>query len=379
MEKLVLSLLASSLTMTAVAFVYMLILKILKKHWSAKWRYYTWVLIFAGFLTPFKPSFGTAAVNFDTELQAVGIGDAGHYVLPEESFDIFRMMFIVWAVGAVLFAVKALTNQQMFVKSVKRLSKPADAKTKELINELTDSLLIWQEVKAVTLNEISSPMIVGFFSPTIILPQRKYAEEELRLILKHELIHFKSRDLFVKAFMLIAQAINWFNPFFGLFVRNAEQQCEMYCDERVMKDETDENKRLYCQSILNAASEEANPELQLKPVLSSNFNISREGLKQRLQTILSVKKKYRLGIISCAVAVMIAMSGTIFAFSENNYYGDDNLQIADTSSIDWDYSFSGNGTQAVSAAEEAVATTTFVTAITLTDVDYTAVNQQIPD
>lgn len=379
MEKLVLSLLASSLTMTAVAFVYVLILKILKEHWSAKWRYYTWVLIFTGFLMPFKPSFGTAAVNFDAELQAVGIGDARQYVLPEESFDIFRMMFIVWAVGAVLFAVKALTNQQMFVKSVKRLSKPADAKTKELINELTDSLLIWQEVKAVTLNEISSPMIVGFFSPTIILPQRKYAEEELRLILKHELIHFKSRDLFVKAFMLIAQAINWFNPFFSLFVRNAEQQCEMYCDERVMKDETDENKRLYCQSILNAASEEAKPELQLKPVLSSNFNISREGLKQRLQTILSVKKKYRLGIISCAVAVMIAMSGTIFAFSENNYYGDDNLQIADTSSIDWDYSFSGNGTQAVSAAEEAVATTTFVTAITLTDVDYTAVNQQIPD
>ncbi len=70
MERLVLSLLTSSLTMTAVAFVYMLLSKVLIEHWSAKWRYYTWVLIFAGFIMPYKPSFGTVAVSFNIQQQA---------------------------------------------------------------------------------------------------------------------------------------------------------------------------------------------------------------------------------------------------------------------------------------------------------------------
>lgn len=324
MERFVLSLLTSSLTMTAVAFVYMLLSKVLIEHWSAKWRYYTWVLIFAGFIMPYKPSFGTAAVSFNIQQQAAEAGSG--YTLSKEYFDIFQIMFIVWVLGAVLFMAKALIKQQMFVRSVKRLSRSVDANTEKLIDSLTDELLIWQRVKVVRLKEISTPMIIGFFNPKIILPQKDFIEEELRLILKHELMHFKSRDLFIKAFMLMAQAVNWFNPFLRLFLIKAEQECEMYCDERVMAGETEYHKKLYCQSILHTALNAAEADVKLRPVFSSGFNISRKGLKQRLKTILSVKKKYKLGIVCGVVAVTIALTGTIFAFSENNddieHYGD---------------------------------------------------------
>ena len=350
MERFVLSLLTSSLTMTAVAFVYMLLSKILRERWSAKWRYYTWVLIFAGFIMPYKPSFGNAAVNFNIQRQTAEVG-SGYYVLSNESFDIFQMMFIVWVMGAVLFMVKALIEQQMFVRSVKRLSHSVDEKTKKLTDRLTDELLIWQRVKAVRLNEISTPMIIGFFSPTIILPQKDFTEEELRLILKHELMHFKSKDLFIKAFMLTAQAVNWFNPFLRLFLMKAGQECEMYCDERVIAGETEYHRKLYCRSILNTALNAAEADVKPRPVLSSCFNIGRKGLKQRLKTILSVKKRYKLGIVCGAVAVMIALTGTIFAFSENN----DDIEN------------SGDFTEYFSATafdEDPVSTTTFFTIYT---------------
>ncbi len=331
MEKFVLSLLTSSLTMTIVAFVLMLLSKILKERWSAKWRYYTWVLIFAGFLIPYRFSFGVSAVKIDMEYQRISVGNAAGFSLPNETFNIMQMIFVVWAAGAVLFIIKTALEQHAFMSAVKRLSRPAGAKVNKLIDELTDRLSIWQAVKAVELEEVSTPMIVGLFSPTIILPKREFSEEELRLILKHELIHFKSKDLFIKAFMLLSQGVNWFNPFFGLFAKSAMQECEMYCDERVMAGETDQSKKLYCQSILNTAAEAAKPISRLTPVLSSSFNMGKEGLKQRLKTILSVKKKYGLGIISCAVAALIVLSGC--AFSENRYQSEGDLGYEETSAI----------------------------------------------
>lgn len=363
MEKFVISLLTSSLTMTAVAFVLMLLSKALKERWSAKWRYYTWVLIFAGFLIPYRFSFGVSAVKIDMEYQKVSVGDAAGFSLPNETFNILQMIFVVWAAGAVLFIIKTAVEQYAFMSAVKRLSRPAGAKVDKLIDGLTDMLSIWQAVKAVELSEVSTPMIVGFFSPTIILPKREFSEEELRLILKHELIHFKSRDLFIKAFILLSHGVNWFNPFFGLFARTAMQECEMYCDERVMAGETDLNKKLYCQSILNTAAEAAKPACNLTPVLSSSFNIGKKGLKQRLKTILSVKKKYGLGIIACAVAALIALSGC--AFSENRNQGEGELWYAETTEISGTSGTSGTAVHytaeeaPLEQEQEAVQTTTF--------------------
>lgn len=368
MEKFVLSLFISSLTMAAVSFVYMLFLRILKDRWSAKWRYYTWVMIFAGFLVPYRVSFGSSAVNIDVKGQAIGVGSVGQYALPSETLDILQMVFIVWAVGAALFIIKTISAQYMFVQSVKRFSHQAETKAYTLVDELADELSIWQKIKTVRLKEISSPMIVGFFTPTIILPQKDFTQEELRLILKHELTHFKNRDLFIKAFMLLAQAVNWFNPFLKLFVRSAEQQCEMYCDEIVMAGESEYHKKLYCQSILNTvsrASDENEQELCLKPVLSSSFNISREGLKQRLKTILSVKKKYKLGIISGVMAALIVMSGTVFAFSEGHKYSTAENMPSNTSVV---YNFTyGTAAAEISKEEEVAITTTFATTIGLDD------------
>lgn len=140
--------------------------------------------------------------------------------------------------------------------------------------------------------------------------------------------------------MLIAQAVNWFNPFIILFVRNAEQQCEMYCDERAMEGESEESKKLYCQSILNTALVNTKPTMYLKPILSSNFNISKSGLKQRLKTILSTQKRYSLRIIVALMAALIAMSGTVFAFTDG-YRGENDTYVFETTFTATSYNFPG--------------------------------------
>lgn len=335
MERFILSLILSSLTMTTVSIIYMLISRLLKNKQSAKWRYYGWILIFAGFVTPYKISVGKAAVNVNLYYSTVTVGKNSYVsvgfgeMLKNGFFDI---VFLIWITGVIFFLGKSFLKQRAFKKSVSRLGSSASENIKEITNSIADELFIWNKIEVLTVSGVVSPLVTGFFNATIILPDTHYSEKELRLIIKHELIHFKGRDIFISAFMLFAKAVNWFNPFMNLFLQKAQQECEMLCDERVMAGEDLETRKLYCSSILNSlSSKDSQRQKSLKPALSSNFNISAKGIKQRLKMILSFDKKYKLRIVVLLTAAIILLTGTAAAFSDNMTYTDYGEAFATTS------------------------------------------------
>jgi len=56
-------------------------------------------------------------------------------------------------------------------------------------------------------------MLVGLLKSTLILPVEIYTPAELRMIITHELVHFKRHDVWFKAILLVTAAVHWFNPF----------------------------------------------------------------------------------------------------------------------------------------------------------------------
>lgn len=320
MDRFVISLGVCSLMMTAVSFVYLLLSKTLKNVQSSKWRYYSWILILIGFITPFKPDFGSSAVNInisettDTALYG-NIGD--RYFMINRSEALLYIVFLVWLIGVITVLGAAFFKQRSFIRSVKRLAVPVPHGVKKVADRLAVNMCIAADVKVITVKEIASPMVVGVFKPLLILPDRSFTFKELHLILKHELVHIKRRDLLIKAFMVLCEAVHWFNPFVRFFVRAAEQECELYCDEAVMKNESAEFKKMYCQSILNTVSAERKINGRLIPALSSNFYFNKHGLKHRIKMILSFNKKYKLGFLCGLAAALTLVTGTAFAFSSD--------------------------------------------------------------
>ncbi|HHY23836.1 MAG TPA: M56 family metallopeptidase [Clostridiaceae bacterium] len=61
--------------------------------------------------------------------------------------------------------------------------------------------------------KIKSPMLVGLRRPMILLPISNVQEIDLKLVLTHELMHLKRKDLCVKMLALLAETLHWFNPF----------------------------------------------------------------------------------------------------------------------------------------------------------------------
>ncbi len=81
---------------------------------------------------------------------------------------------------------------------------------------------------------LDSPVMTGMISPVILLPDMAFTEEELSMILRHELVHWKRRDIWYKFVLLLANAVHWFNPLVWVMARQADQDIEISCDGAVL-------------------------------------------------------------------------------------------------------------------------------------------------
>ena len=61
----------------------------------------------------------------------------------------------------------------------------------------------------------------------------RYSDDELRMLLIHELGHLKHHDNPVRAFFQLMKAVLWFNPFFGILLNRLALTWELDCDALV--------------------------------------------------------------------------------------------------------------------------------------------------
>lgn len=96
------------------------------------------------------------------------------------------------------------------------------------------------------------PAVVGVLRPRIVLPadfDTRYNEGERELILCHERIHIRRRDLQANALAAVLRALYWFNPLMHHAVRRFRRDQELACDERVIARHPGQRRR-YADAML---------------------------------------------------------------------------------------------------------------------------------
>lgn len=147
---------------------------------------------------------------------------------------------------------------------------------------------------------VYSPMLVGFRKPMIVLPEGDYDHQTLQNILRHELMHYRRRDILYKWFAVFVFSAQWFNPVMYLVRREINRACELSCDEMVIRAMTREEKQSYGETLLLLAANRTLP----AAVTATTFSTEKRNLKERLLQIM----KYRLGRKSlCAAAAVVAV------------------------------------------------------------------------
>lgn len=328
--KLILSL---SLSGSLLILLLILLRPVYRNRLSKNWQYYIWLVVILRLLLPVTPETSLMGTLFSVQEQRsadnltvpetameqaetfYGAADTGSAVTdrhdvgnttaennspaaafsPDTATDhesIGRVLFLLWLVVTLLLFVRKLTVYQSFVKYVDAGSRPLeDIGLLERFGLIMEQHQIKGFVDLRINSLVSSPLLVGFLHPRIILPHTDLSESDFYYTALHELTHYRRRDMFYKWLVQITVCLHWFNPFVYLMCRETNRLCELSCDERVIDSIPEDARKSYGTTLVNAVGAGGS----YKDTLASvTLNESKELLKGRLDAIMKYKKLSKL-------------------------------------------------------------------------------------
>lgn len=207
---------------------------------------------------------------------------------------------MIWILGAgISFCVK-IKNYCHYTKYItENREKICDQQIYHAADVLCRKLAMKKRPEIYECGGISGPITIGLLRPVIVLSKEGERNlDTLSLVLHHELVHVKRKDLWYKWLYQILLSIHWFNPILYLVERKMNIDCELSCDEKVLAALTQEGKKAYGNVLLDAAEQNMGAFGKIpSPTL---FN-GKEELKVRLKGILQYKKQsgFRVFISLC--------------------------------------------------------------------------------
>lgn len=144
----------------------------------------------------------------------------------------------VWAAGALLLLTLRGGAAISFAARVRRSSIACDARLARITDDAARALGLRRRIDVVLTPILAAPAVCGLFRTKILFPPalaHQLSDDELRVIVWHELGHWRRRDLWAQLYLAAAETLHWFNPCVWLATRLARTDCEVACDAFVLR------------------------------------------------------------------------------------------------------------------------------------------------
>ena len=381
MERLMTALLELTLPMALVIAVLLAAGPLLGRRFTAKWRYWAWLLIAVRLLLPVGITLPQPVVTLPqpqgeftypvsreepapTEPAPVGdpiqvvpgaaendpyqqiktgttapTGPSTETPKPAEpaitptpagtrSIPVMEAVGWCWAAGTALFLLWQLGSYLALRAKLSRSRRPLTDEAILAVLERESAAAGLRKPLPVYTAAVGSPMIVGAIKPTLLLPELELSTEQLSLVFRHELIHYRRRDIWYKLLLMLANAIHWFNPMVWLMVYAADRDLELSCDEAVVAGRDEAYREEYGRCLLAVVR----AGMSRRTLFTTNFYSGKKTLKNRLATILDTTKKRR-GTLALAAAV----AGSLVACTPDGGKNRYNIDLNDMDALSREY------------------------------------------
>ena len=221
--------------------------------------------------------------------------------------NIMTIILSLWGAGVVLLAVFRICQYQyMRRKYLENSSVCTKQNVMNILIEIAGEYSI-KKVPSVKESTIyTSPMLMGYFNTALILPKADYSNAELEAVIRHEMNHYKSKDLWYKLLMLVVCDIYWFNPIFRLMKRMAFQDVEYVCDENATRSMSSAGKRNYCNTLLKVMKLSSCNYL----AFTTQFLGGKKKAMKRFENIFDFHNK-RKGICLFLLSIVVILGTTV--------------------------------------------------------------------
>lgn len=228
-------------------------------------------------------------------------------------YHILDIIYFVWIFGFLFILIKQLFAFNKFKCLLTRWNE--DDIDNESINIMT---MLIRELnlngKKITLKKnrmITTPLIIGILKPTIEIPNEfeNLDPEEKRLLLFHELVHYKRQDNLIKMIAFFIQSLFWFNIFFKFLNTYINLYCDLSCDQMVLKESNNQLRKKYGKMLLIVAEKQINQ----KSALFCSFSNKNMFLEKRINLIFKNQKATKFStFITYLLSFLILIIGQQF-------------------------------------------------------------------
>ena len=386
MERLMTALLELTLPMALVIAVLLAAGPLLGRRFTAKWRYWAWLLIAVRLLLPVGITLPQPVVTLPqpqgeftypvsreepapTEPAPVGdpiqvvpgaaendpyqqietgmtapTGPSAETPKPAEpaitptpagtrSIPVMEAVGWCWAAGTALFLLWQLGSYLALRAKLSRSRRPLTDEAILAVLEKESAAAGRQKPLPVYTAAVGSPMIVGAIKPTLLLPELELSTEQLSLVFRHELIHYRRRDIWYKLLLMLANAIHWFNPMVWLMVYAADRDLELSCDEAVVAGRDEAYREEYGRCLLAVVR----AGMSRRTLFTTNFYSGKKTLKNRLATIFDTTKKHRGTLALAALLLAAAVAGSLVACTPDGGKNRYNIDLNDMDALSREY------------------------------------------
>lgn len=250
------------------------------------------------------------------------------------------IVLLFWIVGFILILFKSIWDHLMFRRIILKDSVPVTD---------PDILSVWNEeviaarikkprYKVVVSPCVTTPLSIGFFQRTItvVLPEKEYTTSELEMIFRHEIIHICRGDGENKFFLVFCCAIFWFNPMMWIAKRKVSDDLELSCDETVLLDCDESQRKQYAALILNTAGDERG--------FTTCLSATASALQYRLKNIMRPVNRTSGALVVGITFFFLCMTIGYVALSYDEFTGQEIIFQNDVEYIDPRYTISAINT-----------------------------------
>ena len=321
------AILITSLIGTAATLLLIIMRPITRKTFSSGWHYYMWLVVLVSMILPIRISIPEqtpvvpnsemvgVAQNETVIYNPIQMGEQESFVdvreevhanskidaISEYAQSKVYVLAFIWLIGMILTFAYKIIGYILFLFNLRRRSSIISCP--ELL-KYTDRAITTR-----TSEEISSPLMIGVFRPTLLLPAIEMNPEQLNNVLAHETTHFKRKDIMYKWFISMVKCIHWFNPIVYYISKQADIECEISCDLEVVKDMSEEQETNYIDTILTLLATGR----RKKVALTTGMTSDKKTLKRRFTMIKNKVKFSRKTVIISIVLALVVLCGTVLA------------------------------------------------------------------
>lgn len=228
-----------------------------------------------------------------------------------KSFLSFSPLYIflgLWIFGSVILLARFIVKTIKFRHKVIIQRNFATQEELDMLEKVKGE--VFGKPKRITLRKtdvVKESMTVGFLDKMILIPDIEFDAPELEIILRHECMHIKNRDMWIKLLVEIYCIIFWWNPFAYFLKFDLNNTLETKCDLSVINRFVDIDARAYAFTVAKFMSDEKDKSV---PTVNSHFSRSRNNKEamKRIEAILENPPKKGRQIVAAVFTSILVLS-----------------------------------------------------------------------